>query len=457
MHRGREYRSCTFWKSEKLVTEVSTIEACWADRSRLHDYQLVRLQELVRTIIPRNRFWNDRFAAAGLDAGVITDLSDLQRLPFCTKQDLVSDQEQQPPYGSNLTYPSTAFRRLHQTSGTTGRPLRWLDTADSWNWILECWRQIYQLAGVNSWDRLFFPFSFGPFLGFWGAFDGAQQAGHFCIAGGGMSTAVRLRALIENEATVLCCTPTYALRMAEVAAAEGLDLQESSVRLLIVAGEAGGTIPATRQRIEELWDARVIDHWGMTEIGSLAVESEDRPGGMYLLETECIAEVLLEDGTAAAPGQPGELVLTNLGRQATPLLRYRTGDIVCVSQQEDPTGRCLRWLEGGIIGRADDMVVIRGNNVFPGSIEAVLREFSEVQEFRIEVSTVREMKELRVIVEPTADAVLTPDLPAFQQRVADSLRQRLGFHIDVRMAEPGSLPRSEMKSRRLVHLDDEQS
>lgn len=442
------------WQGRIFVSENPSIEECWQDRDQLEQQQLQRLQQLIRAILPRNRFWNDRFLEAGLSAQSFNSLDDLKQLPLCTKADLVADQEQHPPYGSNLTFPSTAFRRLHQTSGTTGRPIRWLDTADSWNWILECWRQIYQLAGVNSWDRLFFPFSFGPFLGFWAAFDGAQQAGHFCIAGGGMTTSVRLRALLENEATVLCCTPTYALRMAEVAAAEGLDLQESSVRMLIVAGEAGGTIPATRKRIEDVWDARVIDHWGMTEIGSLAVESEDRPGGMYLLETECIAEILLPDGSPAAAGQSGELILTNLGRHSSPLLRYRTGDIVTVSASADPAGRCLKWLDGGITGRVDDMIVVRGNNLFPSSIEAVLREFPEVQEFQIEVSTARQMTELCIVVEPTpAAAAKIEDL---HQRVTEGLRQRLGFAVAVRMAAVGDLPRSEMKSRRLVNLIDTQ-
>ncbi|HIK93486.1 MAG TPA: phenylacetate--CoA ligase family protein, partial [Planctomycetes bacterium] len=247
---------------------------------------------MLEAIIPRNRFYTTKYAAAGIDIDDIHTLEDLRALPVTTKQELVDSQAQQPPYGANLSFPSTAYTRLHQTSGTTGRPMRWLDTTDSWDWIMECWRQIYLLAGLTKDDRLFFPFSFGPFIGFWAAFEGASRLENFVIAGGGMSTSIRLQAMIENEATVVCCTPTYALRMAEVAAEEGVNLQESSVRMLIVAGEPGGAIPATRSRIESAWDARVIDHWGMTEIASLGVESEDRPGGMYLLETEVIAEIV---------------------------------------------------------------------------------------------------------------------------------------------------------------------
>lgn len=425
------------------------IETLWQDRKQIEALQSERLTALLRAIIPRNRFWTTKFQAAGVDVNSIRSLHDLTKLPLTTKQEIVDSQTEQPPYGSNLSYPSTKYRRLHQTSGTTGRPVRWMDTEDSWNWFMECWRQIYTLAGLQSWDRLFFPFSFGPFIGFWAAFEGAGRFGNFCIAGGGMSTSLRLQAMIENEASVVCCTPTYAMRMAEVAAQEGIDLKETSVRMLIVAGEPGGAIPATRARIEEAWEARVIDHWGMTEIGSLGIESEDRPGGLYLLETECIAEILNpETLTPVARGEVGELVITNLGRLGSPLIRYRTRDLVKASVADDPAGRQLTWLDGGILGRSDDLVFVRGNNVFPSSIEAVVREIVEVAEFRIELKTVRAMQELCVTIEPTPEAA--ENSASLVQKVQAALRQRLGFAIEVQAVNPGDLPRFELKSRRVV-------
>lgn len=426
---------------------TTTTEEVWQDRSQIETVQLQRLQAMLRTIIPRNRFYTTKFEEADVSTDDIKTLDDLSQLPVTTKQELVDTQSEQPPYGANLSFPSTAYTRLHQTSGTTGRPMRWLDTAESWDWIMECWRQIYQLAGLKDYDRLFFPFSFGPFIGFWAAFEGASRLGNFVIAGGGMSTPIRLQAMIENEATVLCCTPTYALRMAEVAAEQGIDLRETSVRMLIVAGEPGGAIPATRARIEKAWDARVIDHWGMTEIASLGVESEDRPGGMYLLETEVIAEIVDPETLEPVPhGETGELLITNLGRVGSPLIRYRTRDLVRAGTAEDPAGRQLLWLEGGILGRSDDMVTIRGNNVFPSSIEAVLRELEEVAEFRIDVQTVREMHELCITVEPTPDAA--DRLESVQDAAARALKQRLGFGCQVKGAEVGELPRFELKGRR---------
>lgn len=424
-----------------------TIEEVWNDRAEIQAVQSRRLVELLKAIIPRNRFWNTKFTAAGIDASTVTGLAELHKLPLTTKQELVDSQTQQPPYGANLTYPSTRYTRLHQTSGTTGRPMRWMDTKDSWDWVMECWRQIYLLAGLRSDDRLFFPFSFGPFIGFWAAFEGACRLNNFCIAGGGMSTSLRLQAMIENEATVVCCTPTYAMRMAEVAAEQGIDLKETSVRMLIVAGEPGGAIPATRARLEDVWEARVIDHWGMTEIASLGIESEDRPGGLYLLETECIAEILdSETLQPVAPGEIGELVITNLGRIGSPLIRYRTRDLVRASTAADPSGRKLLWLDGGILGRSDDMVIVRGNNVFPSSIEAVVREITEVVEFRIDVTTVRAMRELCVTIEPLPSVT---DVATLVSRVADALRQRLGFSCEVRSVAAGELPRFELKGRRL--------
>jgi phenylacetate-CoA ligase len=429
-----------------------TIENVWKSRDLIQQIQERRLAEMLEAIIPRNRFYTSKFKDAGINVAEIRSLEDLRQLPVTTKQELVDSQTQQPPYGANLSYPSTAYTRLHQTSGTTGRPMRWMDTADSWNWIMECWRQIYILAGVNKYDRFFFPFSFGPFIGFWAAFEGATRLGNFVIAGGGMTTSIRLQAIIENEATIVCCTPTYALRMAEVAQEEGIDLQESSVRMLIVAGEPGGAIPATRSRIESAWDARVIDHWGMTEIASLGTESEDRPGGMYLLETELIPEIVdPETLEPVAPGEVGELLITNLGRLGSPLIRYRTRDLVKASVEEDPSGRQLLWLPGGILGRSDDMVTVRGNNVFPSSVEAVLREIDDLAEFRIDVKTVRAMHELSITVEPkTAETG-----ESLQHRVKDALRKRLGFACEVLLAAPGELPRFELKGRRFFRHSEE--
>jgi phenylacetate-CoA ligase len=304
-----------------------------------------------------------------------------------------------------------------------------------------------------------FPFGFGPFIGFWIAFEAAADMGNLVLPAGGMTTMARLRYMLENEVTFICCTPTYALRMAEVAEAEGVDLPASSVRTLIVAGEPGGSIPATRGRIESAWGARVFDHPGMTEIGPWGFECVEAPGGVHVIESEFIAEVI--DPTTMQPvpdGEPGELVLTNLGRTGSPLLRYRTGDQVRLTRRRCACGRWFARAEGGILGRLDDMMLIRGNNVFPAAVEGIIREFDEVAEFRMEVEHTGPMPGLRIEIEPRPlSAGGDPDLRDLPAKLTRAVRDRLLFTPRVELVKPGALPRFEMKAKRLVERNARES
>lgn len=423
-------------------------------RAEIEARQLDLLQNLLVAIDGNNVFWTSKYADAGVDLQSITSLGDFRKLPFSTKQELVDDQNAHPPYGTNLTFPRERYCRLHQTSGTTGRPMRWLDTDESWGWFMRCWNQIYRLAGVTADDVLAFPFSFGPFIGFWAAFDGSHRQGNLSIPMGGMSTEQRINLIGELNATVVCCTPTYALRMAEVAEVEGIDLRDNKVRLLIVAGEPGASIPATKERIESAWGAQLIDHWGMTDIGSLGVEPHDAPGGMLILETECIAEIVDADGNPVEPGNEGELVITNLGRIGQPVIRYKTGDRVLAATEPCPSGCELLRLEGGILGRVDDMVTIRGNNVFPSSIEAILREFEGIAEYRINVETRKSMPHLRIEIEPTPEIAAADATILLIDQVSATLRKRLNFQAEVVPVGIDALPRFEMKGRRFVRREE---
>lgn len=416
-------------------------------RSELAERQQTLLNELLAECVAANPFWQPRLQAAGYRAGDVWSLADLQRFPTLKKTDLVADQSAHPPYGTNLSRPMGEYTRLHQTSGTTtGKPLRWLDTPQSWAAVMEAWRQTYRLMDLRREERCCFPFSFGPFLGFWAGFEAAVSQGRFAVAAGGMSSEARLQLIADNHITLLGCTPTYALRLAEVARAQHLDLTTLSVRTILVAGEPGGNVPATRHRIAAEWNARVVDHWGMTEIGPLGIEASDTPGSLTILETECLAEILhLDRDEPVAEGALGELVITTLTRRAMPLLRYRTGDLVQAELSPAPSGRCLLRLAGGIRGRVDDMLVIRGNNVFPASIESVVREFPEIAEFRIVVTTLRAMPHIRLEIEADSSA---EDLST---RLAQTVKGRLNFQPEVRIVPANTLPRFEMKARRVVH------
>jgi phenylacetate-CoA ligase len=437
------------------MTSRHQVQPEQSNRTEIQHRQTERLRTLLNEVAGNNSYWTQLSQQAGVDVATIRSLADLSRLPLTTKQDLVADHAAYAPYGSNLTYETTAYSRMHQTSGTAGSPMRWLDTPKSWNWFIECWAQIYRMVGLVPEDRLAFPFSFGPFIGFWAAFAGAERLGNLCLAGGGMSSQARLKLIADNQATIVCCTPTYALRLAEVAAEEGIDLAAGSVRALIVAGEPGGSIPAMRNRIESAWGARLFDHWGMTEIGSLAVECIENSGGLHLLETECIAEILDPKSLdPVEPGNVGELVITNLGRVGSPLIRYRTGDLVKADTNRCLCGRELLRFEGGILGRCDDMVTIRGNNVYPSSLEAILREFDEIAEYRITLHTMRSMQHLKIEIELTLNTEAQLQSGTLLETVQRAIKDRLNFQADVEAVSPGTLPRFELKGRRFFRTEN---
>jgi phenylacetate-CoA ligase len=419
------------------------------DRPALETHQSRRLSQLLAATIGHNPFYTRKFRAAGISADAIHSIKDIGILPLTAKVELVADQAEHPPFGTKLTEPIGNYTRYCQTSSTTGSPLRWLDTNESWEWVQECWKAVFRAARVGAGDRIFFPFSFGPFLGFWSAFEAGAQIGAHCIPGGGMSSAVRLELIRNLKATVICCTPTYALWLAETAANDddaASVLSETDVRVLIVAGEPGGSIPATRGRIEQAWGARVIDHHGLTETGPLSFECWENPGFLHLNEAEFICEVVDSMGAPVPDGQRGELVVTNLGRTASPVIRYRTGDIVVKRSEACICGRTSARLEGGILTRADDMVNIRGVNVYPTSIESVVHAIPEIIEFRSTVSQHGALRTLSLEIEVEGGG----DSSAAASKLVRQLRSALGLTVPVQIVEQGTLPRFEMKSRRFV-------
>ena len=418
-------------------------------RTALEALQAARLTALLRTLRGRNAFYDRKFASARVDVGRLAFPRDLTALPFTTKAELVADQAASPPWGTVPSEPLEHYTRYNQTSSTTGQPLRWIDTPATWQWMLECWKAVYRAAGVTARDRVFFPFSFGPFLGFWTGFDAATQIGAHAIPAGGMTSGQRLALIAALAPTVMCCTPTYALRLLDVARETGgrETLSDSPVRVVIVAGEPGGSIPATRERIERGWGARVIDHHGLTEVGPISFECLHAPGFLHVNEREFIAEVIDPDtGEPAADGVRGELVITNLGRTASPVIRYRTRDLVVRTRARCACGRTLARLAGGVLARADDMVNVRGVNVYPAAVEAVLRAIEPVVEYRSTVRTAGSLRGIAVEVE-TADEA---DPAAVAAVAASRLREALGLTVPVTPVAAGALPRFEMKARRFL-------
>ena len=400
---------------------------------------LEKIRVLIVAITPENRFQTARLSAAGVTSEIASLDEFSARVPFTTKADLVADQTANPPYGTNLTFPLERYTRFCQTSGTTAKPLVILDTAESWEWMLGNWARIYRAGGLRAGDRIYFAFSFGPFLGFWTAFEAAAKCGSLCIPGGGLGSAARLRALIQHEANVLCCTPTYALHLAEVAAKEGVELAASKVRKIFVAGESGGSVASVRARIREAWHgAQVLDHYGMSEVGPVAFQNQDEDDVLHIIEDSYFAEIVNPRTGAALPaGEVGELVLTTLGREACPLFRYRTGDLV--QRIPDAPGFALA---GGIIGRVDDMVVVRGVNIYPSAVDAVVRSIAEVTEYRVTVTSRDTLAEIVLEIE-TTDASAASLLER-------ALTSAFSLRIPVRRVE--TLPRFELKARRWIKV-----
>lgn len=422
------------------------------DRLQIEQLQLRKLQALLQAVVARNPFYQNKLASA-TTAPSVTTLHEFSKLvPFTTRHELVRDRLGRPPYGSDLTFSLDSYVRCHQTSGTTTVPIRWLDTRESWDHIVDNWIQILRRAGVTRQDRFFFAFSFGPFLGFWSALDAVLRLGCFCFPGGSMTSLARLQAILDNRITVVCCTPTYAQHLGQVALEKAIDLRQGGVRLIIVAGEAGGSISSTRSHIERLWPgATVFDHHGMTEVGPVSYQCPARPGTLHVLESAYLAEVVQpQTGAPVAAGQTGELVLTTLDRIGSPLLRYRTGDLV----RARPAAPCACGthelaLDGGILGRTDDMVVVRGVNVYPSLIEEIVRARTEVTEFRVELDCRQAMTEISLELEP-APGCTAPE--ALQHQLEQAFKSALNLRVPVRILPPGSLPRFEMKSQRWIRL-----
>ena len=397
------------------------------------------LRSLCQGLIPDNRFYTDTLRNTGLDLTSMT-LDDFSaRMPLTTRLQWTRDQLDHPPYGTNLTYPLDRYIRFCRTSGSTGHPMIWLDTRETWDAMLDNWIRVFQAAGVTEPSRIFFAFSFGPFLGFWTAYEAATKAGHLCIPGGGLSSEDRLMLLMDTQAEVLCCTPTYAIRLAHVAEREGIDLATTNVKFIVVAGEPGGSIPATREHISDHWHgARVCDHHGMTEVGPVTYECPVQPGVLHVMEDAYYPEVIDD-----------ELILTTLKRPGSPLLRYKTGDIVSAERRSPcACGTHELALLGGILGRKDDMTVIRGINIFPSAVEEIVRRMGSIDEYKVEISTQNDLAAMKVIIE-------SPGGETVRRKLEKTFQRALFLRIPVALAPANSLPRYEMKAKRWVRLTDE--
>jgi phenylacetate-CoA ligase len=428
-------------------------------REQLEALQLAKLRYQCEWAAERSPWYRRRFHEEGFDPSRLRSVADIRQLPLLTRDDWMASQEAAPPYGEIPTIGGDGAIRVHTTSGTTGRgPLRALDSRKDWAWIAEMWCYGIWGCGVRPGDTSYIAFGYGSFIGFWGLHYAVEKMGVLNVPGGAQTTEARVRQIVDFGATVVASTPTYALRLAQEAAERDIDLRGSAVSRVILSGEPAGSIPQTKALIEEQWGAKAFDTAGMTEIGTIMVfECEHQPGGTHIIEDNMIEEVI--DPATLEPvahGERGERVVTSFGRGAIPLIRYRTGDLVCkVPAATCSCGRGFDIYEGGILGRVDDMKIVRGTNVYPRAIEAIVREFREVDEFQTLITRegIRDEITLRVELKPGWPSDGWESLSGDLHRRLSLAHEGLNFRVE--LADAYTLPRFELKAKRTVDLRDQ--
>ncbi|MCU1613151.1 MAG: Phenylacetate--CoA ligase [Frankiales bacterium] len=436
--------------SERYWSEVET----WS-REEIAARQLESLQRQVSYVHDHSDYYRRQWDELGFKPGDLRSLEDIRQLPLVRKSDYVQTLEERPPWGSALAADTRDVRRVHFSSGTTGRPTPVCWTSGD----LDRWADLYARAGysqgVRDTDVYQCLFSYAWFVGGLGGTAGYERIGATVIPAGSSDTERQIDTMFRYGTTAVSGTPSFMLHLAETAERLGTPLRDSTVSRIQVGGEPGAGVPATRHHIEEKWGARCFDGYGSLEFQPIAWECEDQAGG-HLAEDFVYAEVLEPDTYEPVPdGTPGVLVLTHLDKQASPLVRWWTGDIVVRDSSRCSCGRTHARLPGGVVGRADDMLVVRGVNLFPSAVEQVVRQHpGTTGEYQIvldddvtdPVTGYLTGIKLRVEVQPGVSDRLAEELAA-------AVRAELTVRCHVEPVPEGALPRSTHKTKRVMRAD----
>jgi phenylacetate-CoA ligase len=421
-------------------------------REKLEQLQLKKFRDIVTWAYDHSKFYHQLYADAGLEPGDIKTFDDVAKVPKIEKSMMrnVQGPGKDPfPYGDILCVPVDQVTEYRQTSGTTGQPVYQADTWQDWEFSTEAYCYALYAQGYRSTDRLFVPFGYNIFIAFWAYHYAAEKIGCEVIPGGVLNTEARILKMQELRATGMGATPTYILGMAETARKMGLNPPtDLCIRKITVAGEPGGSIPATRKRMEDAWGAKVYDQVGSTEIGHWGWECQEQAGlhvneGLYLVEIEDVetGEIIRE------PGRKGKMVVTTLNRYAQPCIRFDVKDIIQWSSKQCDCGRTYRLLDGGVMGRADDITKVKGVLLSPTAIEEVVRTMPELSdEYYVVVTKKGDIDDIMLKIEILPEHVGEQD--AILNRLTDRLRvtTNLGYKLEVH--EFGTLPRSQAKTRR---------
>jgi phenylacetate-CoA ligase len=422
------------------------------DRSRLI---LGKLKAQLGYCHEKSAFYREKWDAAGVDPGTISSLDDLRRLPILRKHELRAEQAEHPPFGRYLCVHRDDVLRVHGTSGTTGRPTAFGVSGDDWHRIAAAHARIMWAAGIRPSDTIFLGSFFGLYWGGWGALIGGERLGATCFpfgAGVPGQTQQAVEWLAQMRPTAFYGTPSYALRIAEVAREAGHDPADLGIRILFFSGEPGAGIPSTKALIERTFAGACIDMGSMAEMSPWMTNAEcSERSGMHLWDDIVYTEMLdPETEEPVGPGEVGVPVYTHLERDSQPMIRLWSGDLSRYTADPCACGRTYRRLPDGLFGRADDMLVIRGENVYPAAIEEAIRAAGCDGEFRVEVVREHAMDELTV----RAEAMAGRSESDLQRAVVSQLKKKLGLRAAVEIVRAGSLERTEFKSRRVSDRRD---
>lgn len=420
-------------------------------REKLRELQWTKLQKLLRHVHDGSPFYRERMHSSDCRPEQMTSLEDyLNRFPILTREDIMSAEAASLPFGTLAAVDPKLAMRYHQTSGSTGQPpVRTFDTTRDWVWASDMWATGLYAMGIRPEDRAAVAFGYGLFIGFWGLHYALEKIGCTTIATGSFDSTQRVRLLLDQQITVLACTPTYAMRLALTAKEMGVDLaRDAQVRVVVTSGEPRPD--STKKSIAEAFGAFVGDTAGMTEAATIFMfECVEEPGGCHIIETDYIEEVLDPDTQRPVGyGERGVRVMTSLGREGIPMLRYWTNDLVVKLPHTDCScGRTWDIYQAGIQGRHDDMRKIRGVFFVPSMVEDVVRQFPDIDEYQCVLDTIEELDTLIIKIEPRAGIPLA-EHERLRHDFALEARRTLNVTPRVELAESGSLPRFEMKAKR---------
>ncbi len=423
------------------------------DRERLGQLRVRKFKRVFEWAYNNSPFYRKLYEDAGIEPGDIKTYEDIKRVPKIDKGMLRDVQKRPPfPYGDMLAVPLQQVTEFRQTSGTTGTPVYQADTWQDWEWWAECWAYILYAQGYRDTDRIFIPFGYNIFVAFWACHYAAEKLGAEVVPGGVLDTEARIMKMKELRCTAFCATPTYVLGMADTARKIGVDPKSIGIKRITCAGEPGASIPTTKQRIEEAWGAKVYDHIGATEIGAWSYSCTAQKGlhvneAMFLVEIEDVDTGEIID----APMKNGKMIVTAFDRVGKPCIRFDSKDVIRWADYECDCGRTFRIIDGGVVGRADDITKVKGVLLAPTAIEEVVRSFKELSdEYEVVVTKKGDIDDISLKIE------IQPGLEGHKEsilaRLKDELRVKTNLGYKIEVHPYGSLTRYEVKAKRFKDM-----